>query len=55
MVGNGIAHRDANATAVVASEPAPLADTPDDLAGLIASWRNLPENIGSAIAALANA
>jgi len=34
---------------------APSVDAPDELAGLISSWNDLPANVRSAITALANA
>ena len=53
LPGNGSGRHDGNATAVATAEPTPLADAPDKLAGLVATWGDLPDNVRSAIAALA--
>ena len=52
---NGSARRDGNAAPVATVKGAVLPDAPDELAGPISSWKELPGNVRSAIAALAGA
>ena len=44
-----------NAEPVATTEPAVPADATAELAGLISAWKNLPENVRSAMAALIQA
>jgi len=53
MPGNGSARRHGNAVAAATGEPAVPDDAPAELVGLISSWKDLPTNVRSAIAALA--
>jgi hypothetical protein len=51
-LGGGAGPQAAGAPAVVEATPGP-ADAPAELAGLISAWKDLPDNVRSAIAALA--
>ena len=53
LPGNGSARRDGSDAALETAEPAVPIDAPAELAGLISSWKQLPPNVRSAIAALA--